>query len=81
MVVRFVNDWLIKECLIRFELLAKTLSREEIAPIDKCIIHKISISLELVVAAMRDCASTNNVAMHTVKGYWMLIHWIELERG
>ena len=77
MVVQFVNCWLIEECLIRFELLAKTLSREEIAPIDKCI----SISLELVVAAMHDCASANNVAMHTVKGYWMLIHWIELERG
>ena len=31
MVVRFVNDWLIKECLIRFELLAKALFGKEIA--------------------------------------------------
>ena len=68
MVVWFVNDWLIEERLIRFELLAKSLSGEEIAhQLIVVFSAKLTISSKLVVAAMRDCVSANNVAMCTVK--------------
>ena len=56
MVVWFVNDWLVEECLIRFELLAKRLSGEEIAhQLIGVLSAKLTTSSELVVAAMRDC--------------------------
>ena len=68
MVVWFVNDWLIEERLIRFELLAKSLSGEEIAhQLIVVFSAKLTISSKLVVAAMHDCVSANNVAMCTVK--------------
>ena len=57
-VVRFIDsEWSIQERLIRFELLA---NGEEIA-------HQLISVLSLLIAAMRDCASSNNVAMRTLK--------------
>ena len=44
MVVLFVNDWLIEERLICFELLAKSLSGEEIA---RQLISVLSVKLSI----------------------------------
>ena len=71
LIVRFVNnEWNVKERLVRMRFLAKSLSGEEIA---RVIIEKISreysMKSELVIACMRDRASSNNVAVSLVSQY------------
>ena len=67
-VVRFIDDWEIKQRLIRLQLLTKTMTGEEIA---REIVHTVSteygISGDRLVATMRDRASANGVAMRTIK--------------
>lgn len=59
----FMNNWTICQRLIWFQLLAKSLFGEEIASL---LIGTLSteygIESSLIMAAMRDCASCNNVA-------------------
>ena len=68
-VIRFVDDWEIKQRLIRLHLLTKTMTGEEIA---REIVHTVStteygVTEDRLVATMRDRASANGVAMHTIK--------------
>ena len=68
-VVRFIDsEWSIQERLVRFELLAKSLSGEEIArQLITVLSVQLSIPSELLVGAMRDCVSSNNVAIRTLR--------------
>lgn len=68
MVVRFVNDDLsIHQRLVRLQMLTKSLTGEEIA---RELITALSVSYSIhpnnLLGAMRDRASTNNVAMRTL---------------
>ena len=67
-VVRFIDDWEIKQRLIRLQLLTKTMTGEEIA---REIVHTVStkygISGDRLLATMRDRASANGLAMRTIK--------------
>ena len=67
--VRFVTgDWRIEQCLIRMQLLAKSLAGEEIArELVSVLQAQYGISVGGLPAAMHDRASTNTVAMSTVK--------------
>uniref|UniRef100_A0A1X7TYF9 HAT C-terminal dimerisation domain-containing protein n=1 Tax=Amphimedon queenslandica TaxID=400682 RepID=A0A1X7TYF9_AMPQE len=67
-VVRFVDhSWNIRQRLVRLQLLAKSLRGEEIA---REIISVLSVSYSVkphqLLAAMRDRAASNNVAMQTI---------------
>ena len=68
-VLRFMSDtFTIEQRLVRIQLLAKSLSGEEVA---RELIHVLStsigISSQFVFGTMRDCASLNNAAIHTMK--------------
>ena len=68
-ILRYVSEsWSIEQRLIRIQLLAKSLNGEEIA---RELINVVSITLGIgsnyLIAAMRDCASANNVAMRIPK--------------
>ena len=62
------DDWVIKLCVCRLMLLAKSMTGEEVA---RQILMTLSTELgalsHLVVASMHDCASVKNVAMRMVK--------------
>ena len=67
-VVRFVsNNFTIEQRLIRLQLLAKSLSGEEIA---RELVSVLSVGYGikpgLLISAMHDGASTNNIAMRTI---------------
>ena len=66
-VLRMVDGWTIKQRLVRLKFLMKSMKGDEVA---KELIHLLSTTLgiqpPLVLAAMRDRASVNNVAMNTV---------------
>ena len=68
-VFRFVNDsWVIEQRLIGIQLLAKSLSGEEIArEVINLLSTKFGIGPNHLISAMRDRASANNVAMRTLK--------------
>ena len=77
-VIRFVDSgWLVHQRLIRVKLLANSLSGEEIA---REIINSLSLEYgvgsEHVLAVMHDCASTNVVAMRTLKVLYPLAQGI-----
>jgi len=68
-ILRFVSDgWVIQQRLVRVQLLTKSLTGEEIA---RELISILSASYGVqpmqLLGAMRDQASTNNVAMQTMK--------------
>ena len=68
-VLRFMSDsFTIEQRLVRIQLLAKSLTGEEIA---RELIHVLSTSIgitsQFAVATMRDRASVNNVAIRTMK--------------
>ena len=66
-VLRYVDDWVINQSVCRLMLLAKSMSGEEVArQIIMTLSTELGIASSLVVAAMRDRASTNEVAMRTV---------------
>lgn len=67
-VLHFVSeDFEIKQCLIRLQLLAKSLTGEEIArELITCLSVVYGINPSILLSAMRDGASTNNVAMRTL---------------
>ena len=67
-VLRFVDDFVIKQRLVRFLTLTKSLTGEEIArELINVLSVEYSISSERVLASMRDRASTNGVAMRTIQ--------------
>ena len=66
--MQYVDDeWSIQQCVCRLMLLEKTMTGEEVA---RQIINTISRELGMpsssVIAAARDSASVNDVAMRTV---------------
>ena len=62
------DDWELKQCVGRLKLLAKTMTGEEIAQqIIVIVSTEFGISSNLIVVAMRDRASVNDVAMRTIK--------------
>ena len=67
--VRFVNDsWIIKQELLAIQLLSKSLTGEEVAhEMIQVLSVSYSIPSDHLIAAMRDRASVNSVAMRTVK--------------
>ena len=67
--VRYVTpDWEIEQRLVRVQMLSKSLSGEEIArELISVLSVRFSIRSTNVLASMRDRASTNNVAMQTLK--------------
>ena len=74
-ILRFVNsDWSVQHRFVRMQMLSKSLTGEEIA---KELINVLSVTYSIcsinLLAAMRDRASTNNVAMHTLKIVYPLV--------
>ena len=67
--VHFVNNsWTIEQRLLAIQLLSKSLTGEEIVhELVQILSVSYSISSDYLVAAMRDRASVNSVAMKTVK--------------
>ena len=66
-VLRFVQDWKIVQRLVRVEFLAKNMTGEEVArELINVLSIKLGIGSEHLVAAMRDRASVNNVALRTL---------------
>ena len=61
-VIRFISDsWVIKQRLIRIQLLAKSLSGEKIAcEVINLLSTKFGIGPKYLISAMRDRASANN---------------------
>ena len=74
-VVRFVDDsFTIKQRLIRFQLLVKSMSGEEIASeLINVISAQYGIMSNKLVAAMHDRAACNGVALRTIKIVYSLI--------
>ena len=67
-VVVLTGDWELKQCVGRLKLLAKTMTGEEIAQqIIVILSTEFGISSNLIVTAMRDRASVNDVAMRKIK--------------
>ena len=67
-VLRFIDaDWQIQQHVVRLMLLAKSLTGEEVArQLIMCLSNELSVSSNQLVAAIRDCASVNNVAIQIV---------------
>ena len=75
-ILQFINDdWMIQQCLVRVQLLSKSLSGEEIA---RELISILSVNYGVqstqLLGAMRDRASANNVAMQTIKVVYPCVH-------
>ncbi len=68
-VVRFIDsDWQIQQRLIRFQLIAQSMSGEEVArEVITALSTQYSINSSSLLAAMRDRASVNDVAIRTIK--------------
>ena len=65
--LRYVNEWEIKQKVCRLMLLAKSMTEEEVArQIIAVLSTEMGIPSHLVVAAMCDRASLNTVAMRTI---------------
>jgi len=78
-ILRFIShSSTVEHRLVRIQLLAKSLTGEEIA---RELINVLSTSLgitsQFVIATMRDCASVNNIAIRTMK----IIHQNSLDIG
>ncbi len=67
-VLRYVDDdWVIKQRVCRLMLLAKSITGEELArQLITVVATELSIAPNMVLAAMRDRASVNDVAMRTI---------------
>jgi len=67
--VRYIDDsWIIQQQLLCIRLLSKSLTGEEVAhDLIQVLSVNYSISSDHLIAAMRDRASVNSVAMKTVK--------------
>ena len=67
-ILRYVDNWEVKQRLVRLEMLTKSMSAEQVA---RELIDVLSVSYgiksHLLVASMRDGASVNEAAMRVVK--------------
>ncbi len=67
-VIRYVDQWNVHQRLVRLEFLAKSMTGEEVA---RQLISTLSVAYGIessfILAAMRDGASANGVAMDVVK--------------
>ena len=67
-ILRFVDNFVIKQRLVRFLTLTKSLAGEEIArELINVLSVEYGIASERVLASMRDQASANGVAMRTIQ--------------
>lgn len=68
-VLRYLtDDWELKQCVGRLKLLAKSMTGEEVAQqIIVVLSTELGIPPQSIVAAMRDRASVNDMAMRTIK--------------
>ena len=66
--VRFVDEkWNIQQCVVKLMLLAKSLTGEEVArQLIVSLTTELGIESDLLIAAMCDHSSVNNVAIHTL---------------
>ena len=66
-VIRYIDGWEIQQRLVRLEFLTKSMTGEEVV---RELINVLSVTFgvqsNLLLAAMRDMASVNNVAMRVV---------------
>ena len=66
-VLRFVDDWSVKQRVSKLILLAKSLTGENVACLlVESLSAELGIASHLIIAAMHDRASVNSVAMCTV---------------
>lgn len=66
-IVRYMDNWVIKQQVCRLMLLAKALTGHELArQLIAVISTELSVPSHLVVGAMRDRASVNSLAMRTI---------------
>lgn len=66
-VLRMVNGWTIEQRLVRLKFLKKSMKAEEVArELIQLMSTELGIKSHLLLAAMRDGASVNSVAMNTV---------------
>ena len=75
-ILRFVDsDWCIQQRLVRVSMLAKSLTGEELArELISVLSVTYSITSNSLLAAMRDGASVNNVAIQTLKIVYPLVN-------
>ena len=67
-VLRFIDGFVIKQRLVRFQTLVKSMTGEEIArELINVLSIEYGITSERLLASMRDRASANGVAMRTIK--------------
>lgn len=67
-VLRYIQDWEVKQRLVRVDFLQKSLNAEELArQIISAVCVTLSIENNNLVAVMRDGASVNAAAMRTLK--------------
>ena len=73
--VRFVSEeWKLEQRLLRMQMLTKSMTGEEVArELISVLSMRYGVKSELLLAAMRDRASVNNLAMQTVKVVYPLI--------
>ena len=66
--MRFLHGWEIKQGLIQVQMLVKSMTGEELAQeVLGVLCREYKLSTEQVLAAMRDCASVNGVAIRHIK--------------
>lgn len=67
-VLRYVEDYEIKQRLVRLETLTKSMTGEEVArELISVLSASFGIKSDLLIAALRDGTSVNNVAMTVLK--------------
>ena len=67
-VVRFLDGWTVRQVLVRLHIVAKPVTGQDLAKvINRCLALEYQIDGECVVAAMRDGASVNGVAIRTLQ--------------
>lgn len=66
-VIRYIKDWAVQQKVCRLMLLAKSVTGEEVArQVIMVVSTELSVAPDKVLAAMRDRAAVNNVAMRTI---------------
>ena len=66
-ILRYIDEWVIRQRVVRMMLVAKSMSGEEVArQLISVLSTELGIPSHLLVASMRDGASVNSVAMRTL---------------
>ena len=67
MLIRYVHEWEVKMCLVRFQLVKSSVNSDELAKIIIEVLHrKLDVLQNNLMAAMRDRAPMNSRALRTV---------------